>query len=130
MVHYYIKNCYIKNRTAFVISVLGCIEREIYKDNKRNNSAEVLDGLTLITRTLMTILRVEKDTDTILSMYDCLEATEYGAFYSEVQENADKVSKFIEDDITIHFTGPFGETTDEYLQWLPDFNGKIKILFE
>lgn len=133
MAHYYIKNCYIKNRTAFVISVLGCIEREIYKlpkdnDNKRNKFAEALGGLA---RTLITALRVERNAaDVILSMYDCLEATEYGASYSEVQEKADEVIKFIEDDITIHFTGPFGETTEEYLQWLPDFNGKIKILFE
>ena len=132
MTHYYIKSCYIKNRTAFVMSVLGCINREVSKidkddDNKRHKFAMALDSLS---RCLMVTLRVENNPETILNMFDCLEATLNGTFYSKVQEEADKMVKFLEDDIEIHFTGPFSEITTEYVEWLPDFKGKITISFD
>jgi len=132
MTHYYIKNCYIKNRTAFIMSVLGCINREANKidrdsEEKRHNFAKALDSLS---RCLMVALRIENNPDVILEMCDCLEAASKGTFYSKVQEKADNMVKLLEDDITIHYTGPFGEITTEYEEWLPDFHDKIKIVFE
>lgn len=132
--HYYIKSCYINNRTGFIMSILGCINREINKlkknkddEHKLHSFAMALDSLS---RCLMTVLIVEKNPDAILGMYDCLEATQRGSLYSKIQEEADRVTKFLEDNVEIHFTGPFGEITTEFVEWLPDFKGKIRILFE
>lgn len=113
------------------MSVLGCINREVNKIDKdsykRREFAEALDALS---RAIMVALRVEKDPDYLLNNYDCLEATLNGTHYSKVQEKADDMVKLLEDDITVHFTGPFGEITTEYKEWLPDFHDKIKIVFE
>ena len=134
MTHYYIKNCYIKNRTAFIMSILGCINREVDKIEKDSYSSckrrEFGEALSALSNMFIVALRVEKNTDYIINTYDGLEATFNGTFYSEIQERADDMVKFLEDDITIHFTGPFGEITTEYEEWLPDFHGKIKIVFE
>lgn len=132
MTHYYIKSGYIKNRTAFIMSVLGCINREVNKieqgeREKRQKFGEALDALA---RYLMAALRIEKYPEYVLNMHDCLEATLIGSYYSKVQRIADEVVKLLEDDITVHFTGPFGEITTEYEEWLPDFHDKIKIVFE
>lgn len=132
MTHYYIKSCYIKNRTAFIISVLGCINREVNKiergeHEKRQKFGEKLDGLA---RYLLTVLRIEQYPEYVLNMGDCLEATLIGTYYSKVQKSADEVVKLLEDDVTVHFTGKFGEITTEYEEWLPDFHDKIKIVFE
>ena len=132
MTDYYIKSCYIKNRTAYIMAVLGCINREVNKLDKefwgkRKDFGEALSGFA---HTLLTALNVENDPKYAIGMYDCLEVTLLGTYYSKVQEKADEVIKLLEDDITIHFTGPFGNITTEYEEWLPDFKGKIIIKVE
>ena len=132
MTHYYVKSCYIKNRAAFIIAVLGCINREVNKiergeREKRQKFGEALDALA---RYLMAALRIEQYPEYVLNMYDCLEATQIGSYYSKVQESADEVVKLLEDDITVHFTGPYGDIWSDFEAWLPDFKGKIKIKYE
>lgn len=132
MTHYYIKSCYIKNKSAFVMSVLGCINREVIKIDrddfeKRKRFGEALSALS---HALMVALRVEKDPDVVLGMYDSLEATLTGTFYSKIQESADDMVELLDDCITIHFTGPFGEISTEFIEWLPYFGDKVKISFE
>lgn len=114
------------------MSVLGCINREVNKIErgeceKRQKFGEALAALA---RYLMAPLRIEKYPEYVPNIYECLEATQIGSYYSKVQESADEVVKLLEDDITVHFTGPFGEITTEYKEWLPDFHDKIKIVFE
>ena len=113
------------------MSVLGCINREAVKFDRGSygKRQDFCEALSALTHALTTPIRVETE-NVITNTYDYLEFTDYGACYSEIQEKADNMVKQLEDDITIHFTGPFGEITTEYKEWLPDFHDKIKIEFE
>ena len=134
MTHYYIKSCYIRNRTAFIVSILGCLNREITKlpigDGtvlKRRHFSEALSSLSYA---LMEIVKTAENPGLVYDSYDYLEVTDIGSCFSKVQEAADAMVECLEDDIKIHFTGLFGEITTEFMSWLPNFNGKIVIVID
>lgn len=113
------------------MSVLGCINREACKLDRGScgKQKDFCEALSALTCALKMPIMVETE-NIITNTYDYLEFTDYGACYSEIQEKADDMVKLLEDDVTVHFTGPFGEITAEYIEWLPDFHDKIKIVFE
>ena len=134
MTHYYIKSCYIRNRTAFIISILGCLNQEIAKLPKGDGTVlkrrQFSEALSSLSYTLMEIVKTAENPSLVYDSYDYLEVTDIGSCFSKVQEAADAVVECLEDDITIHFTGLFGEITSEFMSWLPDFKERIKIVFD
>lgn len=134
MSKYYINRCYINNKASFVMSILGCFASEgmkIYKKEEREKRNKYFECLHNLTLALSTVLKAEeKPYETFLNIYDPLEACDLAISFNMIQEYAGDMVSEINEPIEIHFFGHFGRIDTEYNDFLPDFHGKVKIVFD
>lgn len=124
MTHYYhIKSRYINSQETFVYAIIGCIYTEIWESDR--DLDEPADAIASFTRCFKDILTAYRDPNNgFLDCFDVIESCYRATAYHKLQKLTDELMGFLDSPVVVHFDS---ESVKPYLDFLPDFHGKIEI---